>query len=39
MAGLTRDGPSVRDIAAELGLAKSKVNRIQARLRAEGVLD
>jgi hypothetical protein len=38
VAELTRDGLSVRDIAEETGLTKSKVNRIQARLRSEGVL-
>ncbi|MER8898360.1 helix-turn-helix domain-containing protein [Mesorhizobium sp. M0676] len=31
---MTRDGASVRDIAAALGLSKSKVNRIQTRLKA-----
>jgi hypothetical protein len=38
MPGLTWDGGSVRDIAAQLGLTNSKVNRIQGRFRAEGVL-
>ncbi|WP_146606011.1 AAA family ATPase [Mesorhizobium kowhaii] len=31
---MTRDGESVRDIAAATGLSRSKVNRIQARLKA-----
>jgi DNA-binding winged helix-turn-helix (wHTH) protein len=38
VAELTRIGESVRDIARKLGLNRSKVNRIQARLRAEGKL-
>jgi hypothetical protein len=33
---LTRERKSVREIAEEVGLAKSKVNRLQAKLRAEG---
>ena len=35
---LSRDGMTVRDIAAETGLSKSRVNRLQAKLRAEGRL-
>jgi putative DNA primase/helicase len=35
---LTRDGMTVRDIAAETGLSKSRINRRQAKLRAEGRL-
>ena len=35
---LTREGLAVRDIAEELSLSKSKVNRIQGKLRAEGRL-
>ena len=35
---LSREGGTVRDIAAELNLSKSKVNRLQAKLRAEGRL-
>lgn len=31
---MTRDGESVRDIATAIGLSKSKVNRIQTRLKA-----
>jgi putative DNA primase/helicase len=31
---MTRDGESVRDIAAATGLSRSKVNRIQTRLKA-----
>jgi putative DNA primase/helicase len=33
---LTREGKSVREIAEELGLSKSKVNRLQIRSKAEG---
>lgn len=33
---LSHDGMSVRDIAEELGRSKSKVNRIQVKLRSEG---
>jgi putative DNA primase/helicase len=33
---LSREGGTVRDIATELNLSKSKVNRMQAKLRAEG---
>lgn len=36
VAELTKEGVSVRDIAEETGLSKSKVNRLQNRLRAEG---
>jgi putative DNA primase/helicase len=35
---LTREGMTVRDIAGELGFGKSKVNALQAKLRAEGRL-
>lgn len=35
---LTRESMSVRDIAEETGLSKSKINRIQAKLRTEGRL-
>jgi len=35
---LSREGGTVRDIAAELNLSRSKVNRMQAKLRAEGRL-
>jgi predicted transcriptional regulator len=35
---LSREGETVRDIAAELNLSKSKVNRMQAKLRSEGRL-
>jgi hypothetical protein len=35
---LTAEGMSVRDIAEETGLSKSRVNRIQTKLRAEGVV-
>lgn len=35
---MTNGGMSVRDIAAEMGIGKSKVDRIKARLRAEGRL-
>lgn len=35
---LTREKMSVRDIATELGIDKSKVNRLQQRLREEGRL-
>lgn len=38
VADLTNDGLSARDIAEETGLSKSKVNRIQTKLRAEGKL-
>lgn len=38
IAELTREGFSVRDIAEELGISKSKVQRLQAKLREEGVL-
>ena len=33
---LTRERKSAREIAAELKLSKSKVNRLQAKLRVEG---
>jgi putative DNA primase/helicase len=33
---LSREGGAVREIAAELSLSKSKVSRLQAKLRAEG---
>ena len=36
VAEMTRDKATVRDIATDLGISKSKVNRIQARLRDEG---
>jgi DNA-binding IclR family transcriptional regulator len=35
---LSRAGGTVRDIAEETGLSKSKVQRVQAKLRAEGRL-
>lgn len=35
---MTREEMSVRDIASELGLSKSKVQRMQTKLRAEGRL-
>jgi putative DNA primase/helicase len=35
---LSRDGGTVREIAEDLGLSRSKVNRLQAKLRAEGRL-
>lgn len=35
---LSRQEMTVRDIATETGLSKSRVNRLQARLRAEGRL-
>jgi putative DNA primase/helicase len=35
---LSRQGGTVRDIAAELEISKSKANRLQAKLRAEGRL-
>lgn len=35
---LTQEGGTVRDIAAEMNLSKSTVNRLQAKLRAEGRL-
>jgi putative DNA primase/helicase len=35
---LSRTGGTVREIAQETGLSKSKVNRLQAKLRAEGRL-
>lgn len=35
---MTRDKNTVRDIADELGISKSKVNRLQAKLRADGRL-
>ena len=35
---LTRAGDTVRDIAEETGISKSKVNRLQKRARAEGRL-
>lgn len=35
---MAQSNMSVRDIAAELGIGKSKVDRIKARLRAEGRL-
>ena len=36
VATMTKDGMSVRDIAEELGISKSKVNRLQNKVRAEG---
>jgi transposase len=36
VAELTHDGMSARDIAKEMQISKSKVNRIQKRLREEG---
>jgi len=36
VAAMTKDGMSVRDISEELGISKSKVNRIQNRLREQG---
>ncbi len=38
VAELTAEGMSVRDIGAELNLSKSKIQRMQAKLRAEGRL-
>lgn len=38
VAEMTREGQTVRDIGAELNLSKSKVQRMQAKLRAEGRL-
>lgn len=38
VAVLSHEKMTVRDIAAETGLSKSKVNRLQAKLRAEGRL-
>jgi putative DNA primase/helicase len=35
---LTREGMTVRDIAAEMGLSKSKVSRLQVKLKATGRL-
>jgi predicted transcriptional regulator len=35
---LSREGGTVRDIAAEMNLSKSKVNRMQAKLRSGGRL-
>lgn len=35
---LSREGKPVRDIGEELNISKSKVNRLQAKLRAEGRL-
>ena len=35
---LTRAGKTVRDIAAELGCGKTRVNDLQGKLRAEGRL-
>jgi putative DNA primase/helicase len=35
---LTRQGRAVRDIEKETGISKSKVNRLQARLRTQGRL-
>ncbi len=35
---LTGAGDTVRDIAEETGISKSKVNRLQKRARAEGRL-
>ena len=35
---LTRAGKTVRDIADALSISKTKVNRLQARLRADGRL-
>jgi putative DNA primase/helicase len=36
VATMTDDGLSVRDIAEEIGISKSKVSRLQNRLRQEG---
>lgn len=36
---MTLAGESVRDIAAETGISKSRVNRMQAMLKADGVLE
>jgi DNA-binding NarL/FixJ family response regulator len=38
VAELSAEGMSVRDIGAELNLSKSKIQRMQAKLRAEGRL-
>ena len=38
VAEMTREGSTVRDISSELNLSKSKVQRMQAKLRAEGRL-
>jgi RecA-family ATPase len=38
VAELSAEGMSVRDIGAELNLSKSKIQRMQAKLRAEGQL-
>ncbi len=38
VAAMTKDGMTVRDIAEELGLSKSKVNRLQTRLRSDGAI-
>ena len=38
VAELSEAGSSVREIADELGMSKSKANRIQKRLKAEGRL-
>jgi len=38
MAELSEAGSSAREIADELGMSKSKANRIQKRLKAEGRL-
>lgn len=38
IAEMTRDGATVRDIAVDLGLSKSKINRIQNRMRDDGRL-
>jgi DNA-directed RNA polymerase specialized sigma subunit len=35
---MSQDRMSVRDVAAELGIGKSKVSRIQAKLKADGRL-
>ena len=36
---LTRLDMTVRDIADELGISKSKVNRLQKKARDEGLID
>ena len=38
VAALSDEKMTVRDIAAETGLTKSKVHRLQVKLRAEGRL-
>lgn len=39
VVNLTGEGLTVREIADEIGLSKSKVNRIQAKARREGMID